>query len=133
MKAIRSIVLAMYVALGFSACTPKMVFSNSTTVPSASGAIGVRKDKNHNYALTVNVRNLAEPKKLSPPANTYVVWMESGSDPVSKLGQLLPSGRALEAHLRATSTAKPSDIFITAENNAEIMAPEGQVILTTKK
>ncbi|GAB4034877.1 hypothetical protein [Spirosoma gilvum] len=133
MKTIRFILITLYVASAVSACTPQLVFSDSSIVPSASGKVGVRKDKNKNYVVNVNVRNLAEPKKLSPPMNTYVVWMESGSDPVNKLGQLLPAGRALEARLKATSTAKPDNIYITAEDNAEVMSPSGQTILTTKK
>ena len=133
MKTIRSILSTLYVAAAVSACTPQMVFIDSSIVPSASGKVGVRKDKNKNYVVNVNVRNLAEPKKLSPPSNTYVVWMESGNDPVNKLGQLVPSGRALEARLKATSIAKPADIFITAEDNAEVMSPSGPTILTTRK
>lgn len=117
----------------FNACTPKMTFVTSPTVPSASGTISVKKDKNSNYIVKVYVRNLADPKNLSPSKNTYLVWVEGDDDSVTKVGQLTPSGKALEGTLSGTSVKKPDDVFITAEDNADIQNPEGQIILTTKK
>lgn len=133
MKTIRTTTLLLGLLTVLNACTPKMTFVTSSTVPSASGTINVKKDKNSNYVLKVYVRNLAEPKNLSPSKNTYLVWVEGDDDSVTKLGQLTPSGKALEGTLSGTSVKKPDDVFITAEDNADIQNPEGQLILTTKK
>lgn len=110
-----------------------MTFTNSTIVPSATGNVTVKKDKNKNYVINVSVQNLADPQKLSPSKSTYLVWTESKNDPVQKLGQITPSGKALQGSLRATTTSEPTDVFITAEDNPNLQYPDGRIILTTKK
>ena len=133
MKTIKSIAILLGILNTISACAPKMSFSTSTVVPSATGTVSVKKDRNKNYVVNVNVRNLADPKRLDPAKNTYLVWMESSSEPVKKLGKIMPSGRALEGKLTATATDNPKEVFITAEDDAEVMNPGGQTILTTRK
>ncbi|GAB3783926.1 hypothetical protein GCM10028818_42630 [Spirosoma horti] len=110
-----------------------MTFLNSTIAPAATGGITVKKDKNNNYILNVSVMNLAEPKQLTPPKETYVVWMESDENSVKKLGQIAPRSKALKGELRTTSTDKPKEVYITAENDANITYPNGDIILTTKR
>ncbi len=116
-----------------NACTPKMSFVTSTVVPAANGTINVKKDNNSSYTLAVDVRNLAEPENLTPSKNTYMVRMKQSDNSVNKLGQLSPSGKDLSATLNATAVAKPDDVIITAEDNAELLYPAGQTILTTEK
>ncbi|GAB3550038.1 hypothetical protein GCM10027577_28530 [Spirosoma fluminis] len=133
MKTIKRIATGLCIAVALNACTPKLSFTNSSVVPAASGNINVKKDKNENYALEVRVRNLAESKSLTPAKGTYLVWMKQNDNSVKKLGQLSPSGKSLAATLNATSVAKPVEVFITAEDNADILYPAGQTILTTEK
>ncbi|GAB3717903.1 hypothetical protein GCM10027592_60400 [Spirosoma flavus] len=133
MKTIYSVATAIFLGIGLNACTPKMTFVTSTIVPAASGTVSVKKDKNKNYVTNVTVMNLAEPKNLSSAKNTYLVWMESNNNSAKKLGQLMPKGKGLKGTLSATSIDKPDQIFITAENNADIQYPDGEVVLTTRK
>ncbi|AKD54049.1 hypothetical protein [Spirosoma radiotolerans] len=133
MKTIRTITLLMGAFVALNACTPKMTFTNSSVVPAAAGTINVKKDKNENYTLNVRVHNLAESKKLTPAKDTYLVWMKQNDNSVKKLGQLSPSGKALTATLTATAVAKPQAVFITAEDNADMLYPAGQTILTTEE
>ncbi|MFT4030788.1 MAG: hypothetical protein QM669_00050 [Siphonobacter sp.] len=116
-----------------TSCSSKMTFGTSVTVPSASGTVTFKTDKNKNYIMDVNVRNLAPPKNLTPSKNTYLVWMESDEKGLQKLGQLLPSGKMLKGNLKATSVEKPKLVFITAEDYVDALTPEGTVILTTRK
>ena len=116
-----------------ASCTPKMSFTTSSIVPAATGEVKVKKDKNKNYVINVSVQNLADAKRLTPAKDTYVVWMESGKDSAKKLGQLKPASKSLKASLNATETTEPTDVFITAEDNADVQYPDGQVVLTTKK
>ena len=136
MKTFKSIAVLFFVALVLSACSSSMTFQDSSVVPAASGDVKVRKDKNDNYAITVNVRNLAEPKKLSPSRDVYIVWMQSDRDLVKKLGQIsIGSGlfnKSLTGELTATETVKPDRIFITAENDPQTLNPSTEVVLTTK-
>ncbi|WP_461070946.1 hypothetical protein [Spirosoma horti] len=133
MKPIKSIGHIFLMVVALSSCTPKMTFLNSTIAPAATGGITVKKDKNNNYILNVSVMNLAEPKQLTPPKETYVVWMESDENSVKKLGQIAPRSKALKGELRTTSTDKPKEVYITAENDANITYPNGDIILTTKR
>ncbi|NEU70280.1 hypothetical protein GK091_25610 [Spirosoma agri] len=133
MKTIKHITLSLVIAIALNACTPKMAFTSSSVVPAASGTINVKKDKNENYTLKVNVHNLAESKNLTPSKGSYLVWMKQNDRSVKKLGQLNPSGKTLTASLSATAVAKPQEVFITAEDNAEILYPAGQTVLTTEK
>ena len=133
MKIINSVVAVLLTTFVLSSCTPKMEFVTSTIAPAATGAINVKKDKNKNYVMNVDVRNLAEPKNLNPSKEAYLVWMEDGTNPVKKLGQLSPQSKSLKASLSATATSEPKRIFITAENDINIQYPDGQVVLTTKQ
>lgn len=132
MKSVKSIAVACLFVFTLNACTTNMSFLTSSVVPAATGTIKTKKDKNDNYTLSVEVRNLAEPKNLTPPKDAYIVWMEDGRNAVKKLGQLSPSSKALKASLNATSVTEPTRVFITAEDGIDRQNPEGQIILTTK-
>lgn len=133
MKPFRTLVLLMLAIASLEACTPKMTFTNSTIAPAATGTIRVKKDKNANYIVNVDVANLAPSKNLDPPKAIYLVWMESNDRSVRKLGQINPSGKALEAKLTATAVANPDAVFISAEDNADVDSPTGPTVLTTRK
>ena len=133
MKSILSIAVAFCLTLVLVSCgTSKMVFENSSVVPAATGDVKVKKDKNENYTVNLSVKNLAPAQKLTPSKELYLVWMEDGKNPVRKLGRMDPSS-SLKASLTALSTTEPGKVFITAENNAEVTYPTGDVVLTTKK
>ncbi|GAB2563836.1 hypothetical protein [Spirosoma aerophilum] len=133
MKTLHSIAILVITLLTLASCSTKMSFLNSTVAPAATGQVNVKKDKNANYSINVRVRNLAEPKQLTPAKETYIVWMESDKDPVKKLGQIKPSSRALTGSLTATDIGKPINVFITAEDNVDVQYPDGQTVLTTRK
>ncbi|MEZ0486852.1 hypothetical protein [Fibrella aquatica] len=136
MKTIQSITAILLLTLILSACGRKMNFINSTIVPGATGQVAVKKDKNNNYVINVDVLNLAEPNRLSPPKDVYVVWMETGRGAAKKLGQINPKSgllsKARKASLNATSTTDPSRVFITAEDNIDVSYPGGQTVLATQ-
>lgn len=115
--------------------TTKYVFSISPIVPAAEGLVKVKKDKNSNYNIDLDVKNLAESKRLSPAKETYIVWMETEQNGSKNIGQLKTSSsmlsKALTSSLKTVATFKPTGFFITAENDANIQYPDGQTVLTT--
>lgn len=135
MKTIKPIALFLFLALTLGACSSKMTFQDSSVVPAATGDVKVKKDKNNNYHVTVNVANLAEPQKLTPSRDVYIVWMDSDRNITKKLGQIkVGSGmfsKALAGELSVTEAEKPERVFITAEDNADTMSPSTEVVLTT--
>ncbi|WP_020604733.1 hypothetical protein [Spirosoma spitsbergense] len=136
MKTIKPIAIFCLLAFTLSSCATNMKFLTSAIVPAATGEVKVKKDNNNNYVLNLDVKNLAEPKSLTPPHEAYVVWMEDGRNAVKKLGQLSPGSgmlsSSLKASLTATSVTEPTRVFITAEEGVDRQVPEGQIILTTK-
>jgi hypothetical protein len=133
-KVFCAVVFAMLVCL-LSACSRKMNFTRSVVVPTAEGDVKIKKDRNNNYEIHVFVLHLAQPDKLQPPKNTYVVWMETREDGIKNIGQLKSSSgflsKTLKASLSAVSSFKPRRIFITAEEAADIQHPGLQTVLTT--
>ncbi|ARK13468.1 hypothetical protein [Fibrivirga algicola] len=136
MKTINLLVAILCLTFIVTACGRKMNFINSSIVPGATGQVDVKKDRNSNYVINVNVLNLAEPKRLSPPKEVYVVWMEASNESAKKLGQITPSSGLLSKALRATMSAtvitEPKRVFITAEDNIDVSYPGGQTVLTTQ-
>ena len=124
-----------FLSLLFSACAKKMSFERSPVVPGADGKVGVKKDNNDNYTITVNTVNLPSPNNLIPSREVYVVWMEDVDKNVRKLGQIKPTtgllSKAYKGELRATSTSKPRKIFITAEDGGALEYPGDVLVLTT--
>ncbi len=118
-----------------SSCTKKLNFSNSAVVPAAEGFVKVKKDKNDNYALSINVNNLASPSQLQPAHNAYVAWIETDSHGTKNIGQLKTSSsiisKAKKASLNAVTSFKPVKIFITAEDNSNTQYPGSMIVLST--
>ena len=123
------------VIFSFSACAKKISFQTSSVVPAARGSVKVKKDNNSNYRIQIKLFNLAEVKRLDPPKQAYVVWMESDQQAVKNMGQINSSNSMLSKTLKAsfeTVTAfKPIKIFITAEDDAAVLYPGMQLVLST--
>ncbi len=115
--------------------TTKYKFSTSSVVPAAEGSVKVKKDKNNNYNIDLSVMRLADPKRLSPAKATYVVWIDTQNNGTKNIGQLKTSSSmissTLKSSLKTVTPFKPVRIFITAEDDANIQYPGGQVVLNT--
>ncbi len=129
------IILFAIVVLQSCATTAKYNFSTSRVVPAAEGTVKVKKDKNNNYNIELQVNRLAEPKRLSPAREMYIVWMETQENGKVNIGQLKTSSGmlsgSLKSSLKTVATFKPTGFFITAEDNANIQYPVGQTVLST--
>lgn len=116
-------------------CATKAPFQTSTVVPAAKGSVKVKKDNNNNYVIKIDIVNLAEPQRLQPSRNTYVVWMETSGGKTKNIGQIDSStgflSKKLKASFETVSPVKPDRIFITAEDDATIQYPVGEKVLTT--
>jgi len=138
MKKINTILLliaAITIIFPMSACAQRVKFSKSITVPAAEGAVKVRKDKNNNYLIKVNIDNLAAPERLTPPRQAYVLWMVTEDNMPKNIGKIKVATKFLSSKLKASfetvSSIKPMRIFITAENDASVQYTDYEVILTT--
>ena len=137
---LRSLLLGVPVLLlllSLSSCAKKITFQNSLVVPAARGQVTVDKDNNKNYVIKIKIDNLAEVKRLESSKNMYIVWMESDKSQAKNIGQIKSDTKFISSKLKAyfeTVTAvKPTKIFITAENNANVQNPGNQLILETNR
>jgi hypothetical protein len=132
-----TICLLLFSAVTFNvtAQTKKVSFQTSAVVPGAEGTVKVKKDKNGNFNIDVDIVNLAQPKKLTPPKKVYVVWIETHEKGVKNIGQVNSSSsmfsKTKKASISTVSPYKPVRIFITAEDDGATETPGEVVVLTT--
>ncbi|WP_238531104.1 hypothetical protein [Flavobacterium frigoris] len=128
--------LVVVVAMAFTSCSKKIAFKTSTIVPAARGDVKIKKDENKNYLIQIELENLAEVSRLDPQKKAYVVWMESEDSMVKNIGQIKSDSKFLSSKLKASfetvTPVKPSKIYITAEDNADVQFPSKQLIIETK-
>ena len=122
--------------LAVTSCSRKIAFDTSTIVPAAKGMVKIKKDANGNYRVRVNVRNLSEPERLTPPRRTYVVWIDTDRSGRKNLGQITSStglfSSTMKASLETVTSFRPTRVFITAEDNADITFPGLDIVLQTR-
>ncbi len=128
-------IAAVLIMFGFSSCATKALFLTSAVVPAAEGSIKVKEDGNKNFVISVDISNLADSQRLTPPKSFYIVWMVTDNGITKNIGQIISSSKSMSNRLKASfetvSSFKPTKIFITAENEAEIQYPNSEVVLTT--
>jgi hypothetical protein len=127
--------LSVLLIVGTS-CSNKTTFLTSTVVPAAEGTIQWKKDSNDNYVITLKMVNLAEVERLQPPKKAYVVWMENNEGRAKNLGQINSFHetftKKLKASFETVSSFKPTKVFITAEDEANVEYPSSMIVLQSK-
>jgi hypothetical protein len=98
-------------------------------VPGAVGTIDARADKNGgNTQVTLKAEHLAKPTLLTPPATSYVVWLqEQGGQPMDQ--GVLRVGDDQKSELKLTTTSSHFSIFVTAETEQKPKTPSNRVVL----
>jgi len=128
---------AALLLLSFTTYVKKIMFLASSVVPAARGQVTIKKDKNENYVVKIKIDDLVEVKRMEPSKDIYIVWMETEELMVKNIGQIISSTRYISSKLKfafETVTAfKPTKIFITAEDNADIQYPGTQFVLETNR
>ena len=137
---IRRVLLTMLTIISFASftsCSQKIAFQNSTVVPAAQGIVTIKKDNNKNYAIKIKISNLAEVQRLQPAKNVYVVWIETEENRIKNIGQIKSNTGFISSKLKASfetvTSFQPTKVFITAEENQDVVYPGYQMVLTTNK
>lgn len=119
------------VLVSFSSCSTKANFLSSAVVPAARGTVQITKDFNKNHVIKIKMYDLAGSERLTPPKNTYVVWMVTSDNRAKNIGQINTSS-SLSAEFETISAFQPSKIMITAEDEANVTYPSySYIVLTT--
>jgi hypothetical protein len=130
------LLLVITAAAWLTSCSNSLNFVPSSMVPGAEGKVKVKTDKNRNYAIDVNVRNLADPSLLTDPKANYVVWMETQNNGTQNLGRLTTShglfSKAMKGSLETVTPYTPIRFLVTAEDRADAQYPSSETILTSE-
>lgn len=123
------------ISIFLQSCASGHAFAISQVVPEAKGSVKVKRDNNNNYNIDLSVIHLADPKRLTPAKELYVVWMETETDGVKNIGELTTSSsmlsKTMKSSLSTVSTSRPTSFFITAEDKADLQSPSGVEVLRT--
>lgn len=123
--------LLVFLIAGVS-CRTTVDFPHSSTLPAAEVKAKVKQDKNENYKIKLEADHLADPNRLNPAKDVYVVWIETESNDSQNIGQLTTNG-SKDASLETVTSYKPVRIFITAEDRANLQYPRGEVVFESSR
>lgn len=130
-------IIAIVSILLISSCSRKVNFQTSSVVPAARGNVKINRDGNKNYVIRLHLSDLAEVDRLQMSKESYVVWMVTDNEEKKNIGLLNSSSGILSNKLKAdfetSSSTRPRQIFITAEEDASVQYPGSRVILTTDR
>ena len=133
----RFVALFIFGVMFTMSCTPKLSFLKSAVVPAARGTVRVKMDDNKNHTIDISLINLAEPGRLTPAKEMYMVWMETDKGIIKNLGQVTTDSgtfsKTLKADFKTVSSFTPVKIFITVEDDANVQMPASEIILTTER
>lgn len=125
----------LFITLTLSSCSKTLRFNISPVLPSAVGTVKLSTDDNKNRTMTLNIKNLVDPQRLTPPKKIYVVWMQTKNDGTRNLGSLVGSEGYFSSTRTATFssviTGEPLRFFVTAEDSAQVSGPGPVTVLTT--
>lgn len=135
MKTNRIIQLLVFVLLLFSlgACSKKYSFPVSTVTPAADGQVKVKKQKGGVYSFETKVENLANPSRLTPSRDHYIVWAQNEDGEYQNVGAMGLSKKN-KATLEGALMYKPLYFLITAEDVRNTNVPNlGQTIFKSER
>lgn len=112
-------------------CGSTKKFPVSDLVPAAQISAKTSQDKNDNTEIEITAEYLANPDRLSPPKDFYVVWIVTDDDKKINVGRIVQDG-GKKVSLTTKTPYKVKEIFITAEKEGNESFP-GKTVITRKK
>lgn len=103
--------------------------SSSPTLPAVEGRAKFSATKNDNTRIALTVKHLPHPDKLTPPANSYVVWTRATKDAAVQNMGALKVDKSLNGKLVTETALHSFELFITAEESGQVQQPWGQPLL----
>jgi hypothetical protein len=103
--------------------------SSSSALPAVEGLAKFKATKNNNTRITLTVKHLPQPEKLTPPANQYIVWTRAAKDESAQNIGALVVDKNLNGKLETETPLHTFELFITAEVSGQIQQPFGEPLL----
>ena len=103
--------------------------STSPSLPSVEGRAKFGVTANDNTNITLTVKHLPRPERLSPPASNYVVWLRATKEAAAQSIGALVVDKDLNGKLVTETALHSFDLFITAEDSSQVQQPSGPPLL----
>ena len=146
-KKLFSGIAATMVLLTFYSCAKKTAAVSKSQTPTETpgatvvpaenkGQVQIKRDATGNYVIQINLKELEELNKLDATTKkAYIVWMNADNETAKNLGQINSNTGWLsdktKASFEAVSALKPTKVFITEEDMAEVKKPGTKIIWST--
>lgn len=103
---------------------------SSSEIPAAEGKVKLKKNRNGNIEIKLEVKHLAPPGRIIPGASVFVVWAR-GLAPEAAAQNLgaLKVDKNLKGKLTADTAMSSFDLFITCEQSQTVTAPAAPELL----
>jgi hypothetical protein len=103
---------------------------SSRQIPAAEGTARLRNTQNGNIEVKLRVKHLAQPGRISPGAEVFVVWAR-GLEPGAAAQNLgaLQVDKKLNGKLTAVTAMSSFDLFITCETSQTATTPTTDPLL----
>jgi len=102
----------------------------SSSTPAAAGIVRVQKDKDSgNTKMDVKVWHLADPSRLTPSANAYIVWVRTRDGAVVRQGGIRVD-KNQKGQVKLVTVEKDFEVFITAEQSETADVPSDFHVLS---
>jgi hypothetical protein len=99
-------------------------------VPASQGTVSATKGDNGNTHLSLKVKHLAPPSKVSPDAAVYVVWLQPRNGEVQNIGALTLNDN-LEGSLVTVTPHRRFRITVTPEAGGQVALPTHEPVFTS--
>ena len=100
-----------------------------SSVPAAAGIVKVQSDKNNeNTKVDIKVWHLANPSRLTPTANVYIVWFRTRDGAAVKQGAIRVDNNQ-KGEVKLVTVAKDFEVLITAEQSESADMPSDFEVL----
>jgi hypothetical protein len=121
------------VALALAGCSGQIQLQPDPRIPAARGTVVTSGSPNGNTRLQLQVRFLAEPARVRPGSNSYVVWVQS-PDPGAKPQNIgaLRVDKSLSGALESVTPLPAFSLFLTCEDSPTIELPTGEPLMLTQ-
>ncbi|HKW13351.1 MAG TPA: hypothetical protein VJS69_02590 [Candidatus Krumholzibacteria bacterium] len=137
MKRVVTIILAGVLSLSCSSImgrgdAQQLRMSGTSSLPSAEGNARVSTTDNGNTQIDLDVKHLAPPERVASDATVFVVWVSDNNSagPPHNLGALRVD-KDLNGSIKAITSLRSFDLYVTAEPNATTDQPSGEHLLRT--
>jgi hypothetical protein len=133
MKKMKHIKCLMLIALAvvFASCGATAKFPVSSIAPAADITARKKTDNHNNITLQITAKSLASPDRLNPAGSNYSVWVITNDHGVKNVGQLNIKN-AKKSTFKTVTPFDFSEVFITVEEQGNLLTPSGVEISRTK-